>query len=136
MNIKRQTGQGLAQQLQGRLRPPLIKGRDHLATETQDLTIGHHRFGNRRPQITTGQINDSIDPRKSLDQLLTGHHDAGARPRQPQLRQAQHHHGIVIPERPSLGKNNIGEGGTVGAIDNQRNIVGPGQGVQPSQLLV
>ena len=73
--------------------------------------------------VGVGQADNRGHRGDGFDHLWFGNDDAGACAGEAELGEAECEDDVVIPDRCGLGKNNIGEGGTVGVVDDQRDAM-------------
>src|SRR6056297_3196396 len=92
-------------------------------------------LGQRRSDSAAGQGKNGVGAVERSNHGFAGDDNAGAQTRQPKLRQAQCQDRSRRPAWFCLGKRDIRERRTVGAIDNQGYVPRSSQGFQRSKFL-
>ena len=124
------------QTVNGKSSPVLIVRTNHLFTQPIDAVIADHLQCQQAPDAVGRQIHNRINARQRPYNWFTGHDNACAYRWQTKLRQAQAENRVFVPMRRGLSKNQFGKRSTVGTINNQRNVVLPGQAIKPGHLLI
>ena len=92
--------------------------------------------GQGRAQVAAGQADNGIGVGKGTNDVFPANQYARACPGQAQLGQAQAEDGVVVPVGSGIGEHDTGKGQAVGAVDYQRNVPGPGDGVEVGHFLI
>jgi hypothetical protein len=101
----------------------LVKRPDDVMAQFYDLAGADQVGYNGRTHAAWGKAHNGIYFRDHGYNFLIGDDNASAYGREAKLGKAHTENRILIPNGFGAGKNNPGEGGAVGIIDNQRDII-------------
>ena len=82
------------------------------------------------------EAEDGVGRPEGRDDLLVRDHDPGAKPRQPELRQAHAKHRVFVPGKRRVAEDDAGEGQPVGVVHDERHAAGAGDGAEALDLRV
>ena len=90
--------------------------------------------GQRGAEVGRGQVDYGVHFSDQIRDGLRCNHDPGADAGQAQLGETHAINDIFIPDGAGLGKDDIRKRRAIGVINDQGDVIGPGQFDQPGQL--
>ena len=126
----------LPQQIEGALRPPGVVRADDVAAEREDVAALDQIRRQRGSHAPRREAEDGVGRPEGRDDLLVRDHDPGAKPGQPELREAHAKHRVLVPGERRVAEDDAGEGEPVGVVHDERHAAGAGGGAEALDLFV